>query len=63
MHFPPTPRVEKSMTLSEVSSRFGVSATTLVRWGAEGRVRTIRSMSGKRRFDADEIERALANAR
>jgi excisionase family DNA binding protein len=63
MHFPSTPRVETSMTLSEVSSRFGTSATTLVRWGAEGRVRTIRSMSGKRRFDTDEIERAMANAR
>ncbi|MCW2522199.1 MAG: hypothetical protein JWO63_534 [Frankiales bacterium] len=61
MHQNPHAQIQKPISLSEVATRFGVNATTLVRWGAQGRVTTIRSLSGQRRYRAEEIERALSS--
>jgi hypothetical protein len=48
------------ISIGDASRRYGVSIDTLRRWARTGRVRCWRSPSGKRLFDAEELERATA---
>ncbi len=41
----------------EVAAIFGVSPHTVYRWAREGRLPTLMTLGGRRRYPADEIER------
>lgn len=41
----------------------GVSVGTLRRWEAEGKIKSIRTAGGQRRYEASEVERAKAGVR
>lgn len=43
----------------EVAAEFGVSAQTVSRWVAAGKLTAIRTLGGHRRYDSNEV-RALA---
>ena len=45
------------LTLQEASERMGVAASTLRRWGDEGRVPMKRTLGGHRRFDGAAVTR------
>ncbi|MDA8333621.1 MAG: excisionase family DNA-binding protein, partial [Peptococcaceae bacterium] len=46
----------------EAARRLGVHLTTIQRWDREGKLRVVRTIGGKRRIPATEIERILGNA-
>jgi len=50
------------LTVPDVAELFGVNERTVRRWADEGKLTTTRTLGGKRRFDADEIYRKLAEA-
>jgi excisionase family DNA binding protein len=52
---------EELLTRREVAAVFGVTAKTVTRWAAQGRVPTIRTLGGHRRYRAADIERALTS--
>jgi excisionase family DNA binding protein len=39
----------------EVAQMFGVDAKTITRWANEGRLRSIRTIGGHRRFDGEQV--------
>lgn len=47
------------MTPGEVAAKFRVDAKTVTRWASAGKIRSIRTPGGHRRFYADEVERLL----
>jgi excisionase family DNA binding protein len=51
---------DQLLTRSEVAAIFGVTAKTVTRWASQGRVPTIRTLGGHRRYRATDIERVLA---
>lgn len=51
------------ISISDAVRRFGVSADTLKRWAAAGRIRCWRDARGRRLFHAEELEHALAPVR
>lgn len=58
----PTPRSQEApdghdrlLTPSEVAKRFGVHPKTVSRWAAAGKLGTIRTLGGHRRFRTSEV--------
>lgn len=45
---------------AEVADLFRVQVKTVVRWANEGRLRSVRTLGGHRRFYADEVRALLA---
>ena len=50
------------MTPAEVAAIFRVSPKTVSRWARAGRLRSIRTVGGHRRFLAVDVRRAAADA-
>jgi len=48
------------LTPAEVAVMFRVNPKTVTRWARAGKISTIRTLGGHRRFHADEIRRFLA---
>lgn len=49
---------EKLLTPREVAQRFGVNTKTLARWAQAGKISSVRTLGGHRRYRPSEI-RAL----
>ncbi|MBX7159786.1 MAG: BldC family transcriptional regulator [Acidimicrobiia bacterium] len=47
------------LTVSEVAELFGVSAKTVSRWAREGRLSSVRTLGGHRRFRESQIHQLL----
>jgi excisionase family DNA binding protein len=54
--------MEKMFSAGGTARRLGVHLTTIQRWDREGKLRVVRTIGGKRRIPAPEIERILGNA-
>lgn len=48
------------LTPAEVARMFRVNPKTVTRWARAGRISTVRTLGGHRRFRADEIRKLLA---
>jgi excisionase family DNA binding protein len=57
------PKRLELMTPAEVARLFGVRPPTITRWAKAGRLSTVRTLGGHRRFLADEVRALLAEAR
>jgi excisionase family DNA binding protein len=57
----PMPRdgAERLLTPGEVAALFRVDPKTVTRWAASGRIRSIRTPGGHRRFRQSEVNRLL----
>lgn len=57
----PMPRdgEERLLTPGEVAAMFRVDPKTVTRWAASGRIRSIRTPGGHRRFRRSEVNRLL----
>lgn len=53
---------DKLLTPSEVAKRFRVDPKTVTRWAKAGKLSSIRTLGGHRRFKASEVE-ALINTK
>jgi excisionase family DNA binding protein len=51
--------VEKLLTPAEVAARFRVDPKTVTRWAKAGKLSSIRTLGGHRRYRATEIEALL----
>lgn len=51
------------MTPSEVAHLFRVDTKTVTRWATTGRLSSIRTLGGHRRFDEREVRALLAGGR
>jgi excisionase family DNA binding protein len=51
--------VEKLLTPAEVAARFRVDPKTVTRWAKAGKLSSIRTLGGHRRYRANEIEKLL----
>lgn len=47
--------IAKKITPREASAMFGVSTKTLARWDAEGKIRSLRTPGGHRRYYLTEV--------
>lgn len=47
------------LTPAEVADLFRVSAKTVTRWAQAGKISTVRTLGGHRRFRRDEVEARL----
>lgn len=47
------------LTPAEVAARFRVDPKTVTRWAQSGKIPSVRTMGGHRRFPAEDIERLL----
>lgn len=47
------------LTPSEVAKKFRVDPKTVTRWANAGKLSSIRTLGGHRRYHADEVERLL----
>lgn len=47
---------EPLLTPAEVARKFGVDVRTLTRWAKAGKLTSIRTLGGHRRYFADEVE-------
>lgn len=47
------------LTVSEVANLFGVSAKTVSRWAREGRISSVRTLGGHRRFRESQVRELL----
>lgn len=54
------PREETLLTPAEVGKAFRVDPKTVTRWAAAGRLPSIRTPGGHRRFYASDVRRLLA---
>jgi len=50
---------DRLLTPGEVATLFRVDARTVTRWAAEGRVKSIRTPGGRRRFRESDIRELL----
>ncbi len=50
------------LTPSEVASLFRVDPKTVTRWAKAGKLSSIRTLGGHRRYRADEVKRFLEGA-
>lgn len=55
----PRPPVDRLMTPGEVAVLFRVDAKTVTRWAAAGRLASIRTPGGHRRFRSSEVHALL----
>lgn len=51
--------MEKLYTLKEAKKLLGVTTRTIQRWDAEGKIRVVRTIGGRRRIPESEIKRIL----
>ncbi|WP_448073598.1 BldC family transcriptional regulator [Georgenia yuyongxinii] len=51
---------EQLLTPSEVAARFRVDPKTVTRWANAGKISSIRTLGGHRRFRRSEVEELLA---
>jgi excisionase family DNA binding protein len=56
----PSESGEKLLTPGEVAAVFRVDPKTVTRWAASGRLRSIRTPGGHRRFRESDVKRLLA---
>ena len=54
---PPSSEPESTVPLSEAAEALGISASTLRRWADTGKLQTIRTPGGHRRFPVSEVRR------
>lgn len=54
---------EQLLTPSEVAKLFRVDPKTVTRWAKAGKLSSIRTLGGHRRYRADEVRRLLDAAR
>jgi hypothetical protein len=54
---------EDLLTPSEVAQCFGVDPKTVARWAKGGKLRVTRTLSGQRRYFADEIRAMLGESK
>ncbi len=54
------PSYEELLTPGEVAKMFRVDPKTVTRWGQSGRLSSVRTPGGHRRFKRAEVERMLA---
>jgi excisionase family DNA binding protein len=47
------------MTPAEVASAFGVDTQTVTRWARSGKLESVRTLGGHRRFAARDVEELL----
>ena len=50
---------ERLLTPSEVAQMFRVNPKTVTRWARAGKISTVRTLGGHRRFRAEEVRQAL----
>jgi len=50
---------DRLLTPGEVATLFGVDPRTVTRWAAAGRIRSLRTPGGHRRFRESEVRRLL----
>jgi excisionase family DNA binding protein len=50
---------DQLLTPAEVAKRFRVDPKTVTRWAKGGKLSSIRTLGGHRRYHAEEINRAL----
>ncbi|UNX54550.1 BldC family transcriptional regulator [Georgenia sp. TF02-10] len=55
----PEERAEQLLTPSEVAARFRVDPKTVTRWANAGKISSIRTLGGHRRFRRAEVEDLL----
>jgi excisionase family DNA binding protein len=54
---------ERLLTPAEVAALFRVDPKTVTRWAKAGKLSSIRTLGGHRRYHADEVRRFLDGAR
>jgi excisionase family DNA binding protein len=54
------PEVEKLLTPNEVAQMFRVDPKTVTRWAKEGKLTSIRTLGGHRRYKEEEVRALLA---
>ena len=54
---------DELLTSAQAAQMFGVAPKTVTRWAASGRLGSIRTPGGHRRFRRSEIDALLANPR
>jgi excisionase family DNA binding protein len=55
------PEAPALLTPREVAALFRVDPKTVTRWAKSGKLRSIRTMGGHRRYREDEVRRLLNN--
>ncbi|MGH3402003.1 MAG: BldC family transcriptional regulator [Streptosporangiaceae bacterium] len=55
-----TPQVESLLTPAEVATMFRVDPKTVTRWAKAGRLTSIRTLGGHRRYREKEVRSLLA---
>jgi len=55
----PTAEDNALLTPAEVAALFRVNAKTVTRWARAGKISTVRTLGGHRRFRRDEVETQL----
>lgn len=55
----PKPEYRELLKKSEVAAMFRVNATTVTRWAKAGRLASVRTPGGHRRFDKAQVEQLL----
>lgn len=53
---------QELLPIGEAARLLGVSVETVRRWDSDGRIKSIRTLGGQRRFSRADIERALARS-
>jgi excisionase family DNA binding protein len=51
---------DQLLTPAEVAKRFRVDPKTVTRWAKRGKLSSIRTLGGHRRYHAEEIDRVLS---
>lgn len=54
-----TDEMRRLMSPAEVAKVFNVDPRTVVRWAAQGKLRSIRTPGGHRRFFTEDVQRLL----
>jgi excisionase family DNA binding protein len=64
-HLPPggSPEVERLLTPAEVAAMFRVDPKTVTRWAKAGKLSSIRTLGGHRRYRESEVHAFLAVGR
>ena len=57
-----TPDAEPLLTPAEVATMFRVDPKTVTRWAKAGKLSSIRTLGGHRRYRAEEVKRFLEGA-
>jgi excisionase family DNA binding protein len=55
-----TPEPEPLLTTAEVATRFRVDSKTVTRWANAGKLESVRTLGGHRRFYASQVRALLA---